>query len=121
MPTDSPAKGPTPPEPQLLDPAHLSQSRRQLLLALGEQEYRLWINNPITRAYHQYLADQIAYLREGVADLVELGALGPDHQKPTQNANVLGGRLNQLRDLLDLKLETIQAFYSEDSDDRQDQ
>jgi hypothetical protein len=56
-----------------------------------------------------------------VADLVELGALGPDHQKPTQNANVLGGRLNQLRDLLDLKLETIQAFYSEDSDDRQDQ
>lgn len=89
-------------------PAH-----ETLLLELSEQAYNLWRHSPITAAYLAYLQDQIDAFRTAAADLLEGGAL--DAQ-----ADVLRGRIMNLRELHGLKLEHIHNFYRQDEAEEKD-
>jgi hypothetical protein len=80
-------------------PAH-----EELLLELSEEAYALWRHSPITAAYLKYLGDQAEAFRTAAADLLEAGALAPQ-------ADVIRGRLLNLRELQTLSLGVIKNFY----------
>ena len=80
----------------------------QLLLEISEETWNLWRHNPITAAYLLYLGDQAEAFRTAAADLLEAGTLAGQ-------ADVIRGRLNNLRELQTLSLGAIQNFYRQDS------
>lgn len=85
-----------------MKPAH-----ETLLLELSEQEYMLWRHNPITAAYLSYLGDLTETFRSSAADLLEAGTLAAQ-------ADVIRGRLLNLRELQNLSLDDIRNFYRQE-------
>lgn len=84
-------------------PAH-----EQLLLEISEETWNLWRHNPITAAYLLFLEDQAQSFRTAAMDLLEAGTLVPQ-------ADMIRGRLANLRELQTLSLGAIQNFYRPDN------
>ena len=91
-------------------------SAPEVFAELSEEAYQLWRHSPITAAYLEFLGDQALNFREGAADMWENGQLDVNSPNPMINANMLRGRVLTLRELHDLKLEDIKAFYSQADD-----
>ena len=89
-----------------------------LLLDLKEADYAAWKHHPVTAAFLQFLGDQADNWRLAAMDMWENGRLDKDDPDTGRNANVLLGRVQALRELRDATLADIQAFYSQQSDDR---
>lgn len=85
--------------------------RRQQLLDLTPEEFRLWQHHPITAAYLQFLADMIDRWREIAADMVEEGAFQTRDQHEDKNPDVVRGRIIMMRVLHQIDIKQIQRFY----------
>lgn len=86
----------------------------ELLLGLSEQEYMLWRHHPVTAAYLLFLEDQAQSFRTAAMDLLEAGKLAPQ-------ADVIRGRLANLRELQTLSLGAIQNFYRQEAENGAEQ
>lgn len=80
-----------------------------LLLEMSEQEFNLWKNNPVTRAYLGFLLDEVEAFRTTAMDLLEAGQLNG-------RADELKGRILTLRELATLKLSDIHGFYRQEAE-----
>jgi hypothetical protein len=78
-----------------------------LLLELNEETFYRWRHSTLTAAYLLYLGDVLESFRTAAADLVENGNIG-------DKAGELRGRLLILRELQNLSLGDIQAFYRQE-------
>ncbi len=87
---------------------------------MREQEFRLWQHEPITRAFLQYLDDQVANWRELAADIVEIGGFTAGDRLEGRNPDVVRGKIVALKELRRLTLAEIQDFYREATRDSQD-
>lgn len=96
---------------ELLHPSR--PPHESLLLGLSEQEYHLWRHNPLTAAYLLYLGDLADRFRASAADLLEAGTLA-------SQADVIRGRLLNLRELQNLPLDAIQNFYRQEDNEAGD-
>lgn len=94
-----------------LSPEAVASAKRETMLGLGEQEFRLWQHSPITAAFFQFMDDQVASWRENAADLLEMGAFIPGAREQDRNPDVVRGRILALRELREIELETIQGAY----------
>lgn len=92
-------------------PEAFTALRRQQLLDLTSEEFRLWQHHPITAAYLQFLDDYVQQWREIAADLVETGAFEVRNPHEDKNPDVVRGRLITGRLLRQLDLEQIHRFY----------
>ena len=81
----------------------MKSAHESLLLGLSEQDFQLFRHHPIMGAYLEYLGDQIEAFRTATMDLVENGKY--------DQLDVIRGRLLTLRELQNLSLGDIQAFY----------
>lgn len=97
-----------------LTPEGFTALRRQQLLDLKSEEFRLWQHHPITAAYLQWLDDLIADWRNLAADLVEVGAFQDRAAHEDRNPDVVRGRILAIRFLRNIELETIQGFYAQE-------
>lgn len=101
--------------------------RNDILEEMNAETFNIWRHHPITSAYLKFLADQASAMRETAADLLEQGLLDPNSPNAALNANMIRGRLLTLRELVELRLENIQEFYSQanqesdETDDRRDE
>lgn len=96
-------------------PESLATLRRGQLLAMSEQEFRLWQHSPATAAFLQYLDDQIAAFRDLAADLVEAGAFSPGARAELQNPDVVRGQILATKMLRGISLADIQGFYGQEA------
>jgi hypothetical protein len=96
MPQD---EAPVPTQPTFHRPEH-----ERLLLDLSAQDWVQWQHHPITAAYLRFLQDQAEAFRTAAADLLEAGTLAAQ-------ADMLRGRILNLRELQTLELGDIQRFY----------
>lgn len=94
-----------------LTPEGFVSFRRQQLLDLTQEEYRMWQHHPITAAYLQFLDDYVEQWRGIAADLVETGAFQLRDPHEDKNPDVVRGRLVTARLLRQLDLEQIHRFY----------
>lgn len=100
-------------------PELISESKRERLKELTDQEYMLWRHHPITAGFLQYLSDMIALYRETAADFVEARRLKPGDSHVDHNPDALSGQLFMLRQLYGLELATIHAFYGKTAPDEE--
>lgn len=90
-------------------------------LEMKAQEFALWMHTPTTRAFFQFLDDQVGAWREIAADLVENGAFRLSDRHEDANPDVVRGKMLALRMLRGIDLERIQRFYGQEpQDDSQD-
>ena len=73
----------------------------------------LWRHHPITAAYLLFLEDQAESFRTAAMDLLEAANLAPQ-------ADMIRGRLANLRELQTLSLDAIQNFYRHEDNEGQD-
>lgn len=92
----------------------LAASRRQQLLDLTDQEFRLWQHHPLTAAFLQFMGDQVAAWREVAADLVENGMFRQHAQQELQNPDVVRGQIIAVRNLQGITLAHIHEFYGKE-------
>lgn len=78
-------------------PPHLSD--------LSEQEFKLWLHNPITKVVWAYLADKRADYQDQALHMLLSNSLDMD------TARELRGRIWCLTELQDLPLVAIKSFY----------
>lgn len=91
----------------------LGSDHANLFLEIGEQEFKLWMHNPLTRAFFEYLGHQYAAFRETAAELVEAGAFHLGAREELQNPDVVRGQLLATRHLHRITLTDIQGFYAQ--------
>lgn len=89
----------------------VAQHKRDTISSASEQAYQQWRHNPITAGYLQYLDDQIASMREAVADLLEAGMFKIGDQHVDRNPESMRGQIFMLRQLHKLELRQIKEFY----------
>lgn len=89
----------------------VAAAKRETMLGIGVQEFRLWQHSPITAAFFQFIDDQIASWRENAADLLEMGAFTAGAREQDRNPDVVRGRILAMRELHQIDLETIQGAY----------
>lgn len=82
-------------------------AHKEILLELTPVEWASFRHHPIMAAYLQFLDDQAANWREYIMDSFEIGQM--DLEGP--NAIETRGRILALKELRDLELTTIHAFY----------
>lgn len=105
-----------------LSPEAVAAAKRETMLSIGEQEFRLWTHNPITAGFFQFMDDQIRVWRELAADLVEAGAFTPGARPESNNPDVVRGRILAVRELRDITVQTIhEAYGKEPPEDQADQ
>jgi hypothetical protein len=78
-------------------PPHLS--------GLSDQEYKLWLHNPITKVVWAFLSDKREDLQDQTLSLILSDSLDMD------TARELRGRIWCLTELQDLPLAAIKSFY----------
>jgi hypothetical protein len=96
-----------------LDPA-LAESRREMWREMTPQAFAAWRHNPVSRAFYQYLEDQVAAFREMAADLVESGAFAPGARVEAQNPDVVRGHILALRGLCRITVPELRDFYGQE-------
>lgn len=94
-----------------LSPSGIAQAKRDRIVATSEQAYQLWRHDPITAGYLQYLEDQIEFMRQAAADLLESGLFKVGDQHQDRNPDSLRGQIVMLRQLHALELRQIKDFY----------
>lgn len=94
-----------------LSPSGIAQAKRDRIVATSEQAYQLWRHDPITAGYLQYLEDQIEFMRQAAADLLESGLFKVGDQHQDRNPDSLRGQIVMLRQLHTLDLRQIKDFY----------
>ena len=94
-----------------LSPSGIAQAKRDRIAATSEQAYQLWRHDPITAGYLQYLEDQIVFMRDAAADLLESGLFKAGDQHQDRNPDSLRGQIIMLRQLHTLELRQIKEFY----------
>lgn len=102
-----------------LSPEAVAQAKRQTMLDTSPQAFSLWLHNPLTAAFFQYLADQVASFREVAADLVEAGAFTPGARGELNNPDVVRGQILALKQVREVTAQTIQSFYGQEAPDEQ--
>lgn len=85
-----------------------------VLLEISDQEWKQWQHGPISKAFFQFLEDQLTVFREAAADLLEQGYFTDHDPNPDRNPEVVRGRLLTLRELARIELQPIQAFYGKE-------
>jgi hypothetical protein len=100
-----------------LSPEGVAQAKRETMLGLSPQEFALWLHNPITAGFFQFMDDQIASWREMAADLVEAGAFTVGARSQDQNPDVVRGRIVALKELRQITVQTIQGAYGQEPPD----
>ena len=96
-------------------PESLAIIRRERLRTMGDQEWALWLHDPVTSAYLQYMDDQIAFFRDSIADMMEQGLFVQGHQHQDRNPDVMRGQIVMLRQLRGLSAEAMRSFYGQES------
>lgn len=100
-----------------LTPEGVAANKRETMLNIGEQEFRLWQHSPITAGFFQFMIDQVAVWRELAADFVEAGAFTPGARPEDQNPDVVRGKILAVRELHQITLQTIQGAYGKETPD----
>ena len=95
-------------------PESLAIIRRERLRTMGDQEWALWLHDPVTASYLQYMDDQIAFYREAVADLLEQGLFAQGHQHQDRNPDVIRGQIVMLRQLRGITAHDMRSFYGQE-------
>jgi len=96
-----------------------ADAKRARILAVKDPEWQAWRHNPITASYLQYLEDQIDFFRNAAADMLEAGQFLAGTQHQDRNPDVLRGQIIALRQLHDLELAAIHAFYGQELPEEQ--
>ena len=94
-----------------LSPAGIAAGKRKQISATSDTEYQQWRHHPITAGYLQYLEDQIAFMREAAADLLEGGLFTQGDRHQDKNPDTLRGQIVMLRQIHGLTIEQIKDFY----------
>lgn len=76
-----------------------------------DEDFNRWLHHPVSKAFWQFLSDQRQEFREMAADLVEAGRIS-DAGHTDSNIFILSGRLRALAELAEIRLPTLQEFYS---------
>lgn len=97
----------------------LARAKRELLFEINEEQFQMWRHERITASVLQFMQDQIAQWRELAADFVEWGAFHLGDQHEDRNPDVVRGKLLAMRQLHQITLEGIQAFYSQAASDEE--
>lgn len=93
-----------------------------VIAELGEVGYQQWRHHPITKGFLQFLADQAREYEGAAIDLWESGRITDPNPAPHMNPQMLRGRYLALKELTDLPLEVLKAFYGiEDEPKQQEQ
>ena len=101
-----------------------ADARRRLMLGLSETEFAQWTHSPITRAFLQYLDDQVENWLEQAMAVFLAGNFVPGAARQDQNPEVVRGRILAVQELRRINIADIQGFYEaqqtpEDSQDDQ--
>lgn len=78
------------------------------------QEFLLWMHNPITKGFFQFVDDSLALWRANAVDLLESGAFRLNDPHEDRNPDVVRGKLIAFRELRGITLERIQGFYGQE-------
>lgn len=100
-----------------LTPEGVAANKRETMLNIGEQEFRLWQHSPITAGFFQYLEDMVGLYRDRAADVVEAGSFDLAHLHQDTNPLVLRGQIAMLRQLHGVTVQIIQGFYGKETPD----
>lgn len=93
-------------------PEMVALGKRSDICSIGETEFAQWRHNPVTAGFLQYLEDQIVFLRDAAADMLEDGMFVPGHAHQDRNPDVLRGQILNLRAIGGLTIEQIKNFYA---------
>ncbi len=77
------------------------------VVELTEQDYQTWKRHPMGIVFFRWVEDRLADYREGAADRIEYGAINE------KELAEISTRINFCKELNDLRLENIQAFYQQ--------
>lgn len=100
-----------------LSPEAVAANKRETMLSISEQEFRLWQHSPITAGFFQFLADQIESSRNLAADFVEGGWIREMGKPEAASLERLRGEILLLRQLHATTAQDIHRYYGKEMPD----